>query len=93
MVSQKTALIIAIPALLLLVLIVYDRMETDAFNMELDASIEKLCEDLWDYRQGGDVPVGELDLDELDTLFASGEYSRYTEYRANCLDYFHNQKP
>ena len=86
MISQKTALIIAIPALLLLVLFVYDRMERDA-------SIEELCESLWDYRQGGDVPVGELDVDELDAFFASKEYSRYTEYRVNCLDYFHNIKP
>ena len=83
MVSRKTALIIAIPVMILLIMFVYDRIERAIV-------IDELCEELWDWKQG----VGDdVDIKELVGLFASEEYSNYVEFRTNCIDYFEHKRP
>ena len=80
MVSRKTALYIAIPVLVLVLLIAWDRHDYDTY-------IEEWCEELWNESERADVST----RGEIDAFLASKEYSNYIEYRANCIDYCQNQ--
>ena len=83
MISRKTALIIAIPIIILLLMIAYDRRERAIV-------IDELCEELWDWKHGdGDL----TDIEEIVEFIESGEYSNYVDFRTNCIDYFEHKRP
>ena len=83
MVTRKTALIIAIPILVLVLLIAWDRHDRAIV-------IDEFCEELWDWKHGGDDVT---DIEEIVEFIESGEYSNYVDFRTNCIDYFEHERP
>ena len=76
-------MIIAIPIIILLLMIAYDRRERAIV-------IDELCEELWDWKHGdGDL----TDIEEIVEFIESEEYSNYVDFRTNCIDYFEHKRP